>query len=266
MTNSKVISNRKNPNTDQHKLNVLMVEDNLLNSKLLSIFFSEQNINLSIADNGMEAIDKLNNQPFDIVLMDMEMPVMNGFEAIKIIRHKLKNCIPVIAMSANTMPAEINKFLQSGMNDFIAKPVDTDILFEKINKLTGNNLPAENIPGVTVMKENNAITEKVCKLDYLVNVTRGNKQMMSNIIKVFLEETPVELNKLNEAIGKTDYPVISDMSHKIKSSFSIFGISMLEPVFDEMEQLGTGANNIEKIIKLNQDIHKVFGQVKIEME
>jgi len=128
------------------KLNILLVEDNQLNVMLISSLFSENHLKFEVAENGKIGIQQLKENEnstapitnFDIILMDMEMPEMNGYEAVKIIRNKLKNNVPIIAMTANAMAGEREKCLDLGMNDYISKPIDANQLFEKIYDLTIN--------------------------------------------------------------------------------------------------------------------------------
>ena len=246
--------------------NILLTDDNLLNVKLVSILLTQIGMKVQTAKNGVEAVNKLKTAIFDIVLMDIEMPVMSGKQAAVIIREDLKNNIPIIAMSANYSPGEKDSCLQLGMNDYILKPINSDQLFAAIYDLTCCRKTAEKNNGITQALKPAGLTEKVCNIDYLVSVTRGNKEMMNNIIHVFLEETPEELTALADAIEKTNYTSISDIAHKIKSSFAILGISVLESVFEKMENLGTLSSGIEIISQLNQQVHFVFNQVKIEME
>jgi CheY-like chemotaxis protein len=129
---------------DLTKLKIMLVEDNYLNVKLILSLFSEHSLKLQIAENGSVCIEKLkeNNGStslttcFDIILMDMEMPVMNGYEAATIIRDELKNNIPIIAMTAHAMSGEREKCLSLGMNDYISKPLNANQLFEKMYDLT----------------------------------------------------------------------------------------------------------------------------------
>lgn len=118
------------------KLKILLVEDNRLNVLLVQSLFSENNLKLQIAENGSVCIEKLKQTDFDIVLMDMEMPVMNGYEAATIIRRDFKRNIPIIAMTAHAMAGEREKCLSLGMNDYISKPINANLLFEKMYKLT----------------------------------------------------------------------------------------------------------------------------------
>lgn len=130
------------------KLKILLVEDNQLNVKLILSLFSGNKLKLQVAENGSVGIDRLianngstsRNTPFDIILLDMEMPVMNGYEAATIIRNELKNNIPIIAMTAHAMAGEREKCLSLGMNDYISKPLNAHLLFEKIYDLTKKKL------------------------------------------------------------------------------------------------------------------------------
>lgn len=114
------------------KLKILLVEDNEFNIKLILSMFSLCKIKAQVAENGRIGIEKLKEENFDIILMDMEMPVMNGYEATTIIRKELKISTPIIALTANTMAGEKEKCLQLGMNDYITKPLDADLLYEKM--------------------------------------------------------------------------------------------------------------------------------------
>lgn len=121
------------------KLNILLVEDNQLNVKLILSLFSEYKLKLTIAENGSSCIEKLKGNKFDIILMDMEMPVMNGYEAASIIRKDIKETIPIIAMTAHAMAGERERCLSLGMNDYISKPINANLLFEKMHDLTLNS-------------------------------------------------------------------------------------------------------------------------------
>ena len=121
------------------KLNILLVEDNQLNVKLILSLFSEYNLKLQVAENGSIAVEKIKENYFDIVLMDMEMPIMNGYEAATYIRKEMKNTIPIIAMTAHAMSGERERCLSLGMNDYISKPINANLLFEKMYDLTINS-------------------------------------------------------------------------------------------------------------------------------
>ncbi|MEP7236790.1 MAG: response regulator [Ferruginibacter sp.] len=244
-------------------LNILLAEDNLLNIKLITVLFAQYGITIQAAINGLEAVEKIKTNNFDLVLMDMEMPVMNGYEATAIIRNELKNNIPIIALTANAQAGEKEKCLQLGMNDYVSKPIDANNLFKTINKLTRKMVSTR--PGIINSQTTTVVADKVCNMDYLMGATRGNKKMINNIVAVFFKETKKELQFLNAAIKKTNYTDISDISHKIKSAFSILGISVLEPVFKEIENLSSSTSSIGNIELLNRKVNFVFNQAREEM-
>lgn len=263
MTDLTLNAVRKHDIRELSNLNILMAEDSPLNSKLVSILFAQNGLTLHTAENGLETIEKLRTTHFDIVLMDMEMPVMNGYEATTMIRNELKNQVPIIAMTAHTAPGEREKCLQIGMNEYISKPINENLLFTMIYNLTLNKTQQNRNPVIT---EPVTRKEKVCDLGYLLVVTRGNKASMKNIIDVFIEEALEDLASLGNAIAEMNYINITDLSHKLKSAFSILGIGVLKPVFEEIEFLGSIRSGIEKIICLNECINDVFIQVQEEMK
>ena len=192
------------------------------------------------------------------------MPVMNGYEATTMIRQQLKSVVPIIALTAHALPGESEKCLQAGMDAYISKPVDTGILLKTIYNLACNTKAAE-IKEPTVCYAIPVVTNKICNMDYLMGATRGNKKIINTIVAGFFKETRKEPVYLNDAIEKTNYTIICDISHKIKSGFSILGISLLEPVFAEMKQLSSSTSDVGKIEQLNHRINFVFKQAKAEM-
>jgi signal transduction histidine kinase len=118
------------------KLKILLVEDNKLNVMLILSLFSQYNLNVEVAEDGSVAVEKLKEKDFDIVLMDMEMPVMNGYEAATAIRKELNSSVPIIAMTAHAMSGERDRCLSLGMNDYLSKPINANLLFEKMYELT----------------------------------------------------------------------------------------------------------------------------------
>ena len=266
MTTSTISDNHGKASVPLSRLHILLVEDNTLNAKLVSVLFAQEGIGLTLAKNGQEAIEKIKMGTYDLVLMDMEMPVMNGYQATNIIRQELHNNIPIIAMTANQQAGEMKKCLQLGMNEYMVKPIDAAVLFETIHNLLYRHQPVPAKPVNAKLPVYRLNTEKVCNMGYLTGATRGNKKMMHNILTVFFKETGKELINLKDAIANTNYAVISDISHKIKSAFAILGISVLEPVFKEMEYLSNHTSGIVKIALLNRRVNIVFEKAKSEMK
>ena len=119
-------------NADIKNIKVLVVEDVALNQLLMKTILYDFGFELDIADNGKIAIEKLQAKSYDIILMDLQMPVMNGFEATDYIRNKMKSNIPIIALTADVTTVDLEKCKVVGINDYISKPLDEKLLYKKI--------------------------------------------------------------------------------------------------------------------------------------
>lgn len=119
-------------------LRVLLVEDNIVNQRVIIALLSDTRIQVDVAGNGLEAVNKVSTQPFDIVLMDIQMPEMDGIEATRRIREMPGEIsqIPIVAVTAHAMAGDQERYLQAGMNDYLSKPLYRDLLLEKIDYWT----------------------------------------------------------------------------------------------------------------------------------
>ncbi len=234
------------------KLNMLLVEDNPINIKFVQSLFGLHGLKIDFAENGRTGVEKIAGGNYDIVLMDIEMPEMNGYEATSHIRSELKNPVPIIAMTAHAMAGEKEKCIQLGMNDYISKPINAEVLFEKIIAVTAVNKVDEN-----------SITNKLINLDFLSKSVKGNKDLIINIVDIFLRLIPEDLQIINEAVSKADYLTIKNRCHSMRSSMTVMGITVLKDILEEMEMLGEEADNIEKIKELALQLN-TFGNQAID--
>jgi PAS domain S-box-containing protein len=236
------------------KLKILLAEDNPINVKLVLSLFSDYGIEADVAENGKIVIEKLNKNYYDLILMDMEMPEMNGYEATAVIRQELKNKIPIIAMTAHAMAGEKEKCFKLGMHDYISKPINANLLFEKIYNAT------------EFVKSWNSGVKKVINLDYLTDIMSGKKELIKETIDIFLQQASEDLPIINEAVNKTDYLTVKKFAHRMKSTITMMGISSLTPVLEEMEVLGKAENDIERIKTLNKTLNATFAQALDEIK
>ncbi len=112
------------------ELSLLLVEDNVLNQKLIFLNLTRYGFSIDVANNGVEALDKVSDKNYDLILMDLMMPVMDGFEATRLIRTREKSLgghTPIIGLTANTFDADREKCLEIGMDEFMSKPFDVDV-------------------------------------------------------------------------------------------------------------------------------------------
>ncbi|MDR3696477.1 ATP-binding protein [Mucilaginibacter sp.] len=223
-------------------MKVLVVEDIALNQLLMKTFLDDFGFECDIAPNGRVAIEKLSQKtagttkPYDIILMDLQMPEMNGFEATEYIRDKMNLKIPIIALTADVTTVDLAKCKAVGMNDYIAKPVDERLLYSKIVEFvkkpaaqpTGINgdkkVAGDNEPFGTPAGEA-AAALKCINLEYLLRRTKSNPKLMIEMISLYLEQTPPLVSTMKQGLQQKNWSLLQSAAHKIIPSFSIMGIS-----------------------------------------
>jgi CheY-like chemotaxis protein len=171
-----------------------------------------------IADNGQLGLNVLKHQQFDLILMDIQMPELDGYQTTTIIRRELKLHIPIIAMTAHSIVGEKEKCISVGMNDFISKPFNQKELFDKISSLISlESKPSETID--TIMNDNE--TPDI-NLNYLYELSNGNIEFEKEMILLFIHQVPKEILNLQRACEEYEYVKIAEIAHKLKSSMDIF--------------------------------------------
>jgi PAS domain S-box-containing protein len=210
--------------TEIKNIKVLVVEDIALNQLLMKTLLDDFGFDRDIAANGKIAIEKLESKSYDIILMDLQMPEMNGFEATEYIRNKMNSKIPIIALTADVTTVDLAKCKSVGMNDYIAKPVDEKLLHHKILSLVKKQ------PFLTKKKEvvehiNQHVNLKCTDLAYLTQRTKANPKLMMEMISAYLEQTPPLINAMKQSFRDKDWGSLHSAVHKMIPSFSIMGIN-----------------------------------------
>jgi CheY-like chemotaxis protein len=210
--------------TETKNIRVLVVEDMALNQLLMKTLLDELGFERDIASNGKIAIEKLQQQQYDIILMDLHMPEMNGFEATEYIRKEMKSQIPIIALSADVTTVDLTKCRAVGMNDYVAKPVDERFLFNKIIELVNKqNLSSYSPDNNTELKIQK--TDSCINLGSLKRRTKSDPSLMIEMINLYLDQTPPLVQTMKESLLNKDWPLLHSAVHKMIPSFSIMGIS-----------------------------------------
>lgn len=199
---------------------ILVVEDDKFNQLLIRNFLKQLNIETVTAEDGQEAIDILQAETFDLVLMDIEMPVMDGYTATKIIRTEFRSDIPVIAVSASINIGTIRKIIDSGMTDYVLKPFDPDYLCSKIVKRLHQRIRrSQTGEGGSVL--NATEQKKFSDTARLRQAVGNNAGQLKTLIIKFLEITPRYYKEVLDAYESKDYALMRQASHKIKSSVDL---------------------------------------------
>jgi len=237
--------------TKLKNIKVLVVEDMALNQLLMKTLLDDFGFERDIAANGKIAIEMMENKLYDIILMDLQMPEMNGFEATEYIRNKLKSNIPIIALTADVTTVDRAKCRAVGMNDYIAKPVDERVLYSKIVSLVKR--PVQKIYNLGKLNETAEVKPVKCtNLTYLNGITKSDPKLMMEMITLYLEQTPVLVNALKQSLLDKDWDALHSAAHKMIPSFLIMGISPDYEIMAKKVQEYTGthlqANGIDSLV------------------
>lgn len=200
-------------------IKVLVVEDIALNQLLMKTLLDDFGFERDIASNGKIAIEKLNENFYDVILMDLQMPEMNGFEATEYIRNEMHSDIPIIALTADVTTVDLAKCTAVGMNDYIAKPVDERLLYNKIISIV------KTTNYKSVVSERELIAEpNYTDLSYLIKKTKASSEIMLEMISLYLEQTPLLITSMKDSLVKKDWDLLNVAIHKLIPSFLIVGI------------------------------------------
>jgi PAS domain S-box-containing protein len=217
---------------------ILVIEDNYLNQKLAKNVLNNFDFDVELAINGQIGLDMLKVKNYDLILMDIQMPELDGYQTTKIIRNTLRLNTPIIAMTAHSIVGEKEKCIAAGMNNFISKPFNPDTLYHKIIKKLSKAL----IGNTTEEIQLDQMDEPALKvnMNYLKELSAGNSDFEMEMIQLFLKQIPEELQNIEHAIEFNDIQKLRDLCHKVKSSFDIFG---LQKISDLLGQLSIDTTN-----------------------
>ena len=253
--------------TDITNIKVLVVEDIALNQLLMRTLLDDFGFECDIASNGKIAIEKMQTKKYDLILMDLQMPEMNGFEATEYIRNEMKSNIPIIALTADVTTVDLAKCKAVGMDDYIAKPVDERLLYSKmVGYLKKTTLAIE--PDVRELAK--TIKIKCTNLNYLNTRTKSNRVLMMEMISLYLEQTPPLISEMKKSLSKKDWKTLHATVHKIIPSFSIMGISVdYENMARQVQEYASTQQQAEGIsemvLKLEEVCLQACDELKIEL-
>lgn len=201
-------------------LRVLVAEDNSINQNLVRHLLSQWGISYDMVDNGMEVLAALAKQPYDLILMDIQMPGMDGYEATRKIRQELTLGIPIVAMTAHALAGEKENCLAQGMNNYIAKPLRQAELYAILQAYSMNENPSYH----------------TIDLAYMRDVSGGDKAYERLVTSQFIEAVPEELDALLKAWDSGDQARAKQIAHNLKTTVSVMGIDeKLKPMLDSIE-------------------------------
>ncbi len=246
-----------------NELKILLVEDNDINRLYAKSILKQWNCVIDIAENGLVAIEKIKNNFYDVVLMDVQMPVMDGYEATKAIRRmdSPMRHAPIVALTANATKTDIEKCLSSGMNDYLPKPFTPDDLYRKIF----NNLKIKGRKNGT-MKGFIAGKKVNFDLGYLHSVSDNNHEFIQEMIRTFVQSIPPVLKEMDASLSQKDWEKLSRLAHQIKPSFTLLGIDALRKTIFYIEENAHQKTNLSALIHATNEFIQDCAKVIIELK
>ena len=254
------------------KRKILIAEDVELNQYLAKHILEDWGFEADIANNGKEAIEKVKLFDYDLILMDIQMPEMDGIAATQAIRklsNKTKAAIPIIALTANALKGDDQKYLDAGMNDYITKPYSEERLYKVIKKfLMTTEDPANNLRKQEIKEADSLNQTKFYDLSMVNAIGRNNPEFVQKMVKLFLENIAIDLNKLKEAAAQEDKKSISFFAHKMKSTIESMGITELKPIIRALEMKEETIEDTQiinlHVAKVDTVLQQVIAQMKAD--
>ncbi|MBL4716742.1 MAG: response regulator [Bacteroidia bacterium] len=226
---------------------ILLVEDNKFNQQVVTDLIKSKNkkIEIDIAETGQEAINMISDNNYQMIFMDIQMPVMDGHQATRFIREELgktKKNVPIVAMTAHASSIEREKCFESGMNDYLSKPIKPQALY---NALVKNIKLTSELKKTTVQEERittseekitNNQTDKLYDLSFFENFAEGDSQMLLKYINLFIGKIPKEVDSLESNLKKKNWEQIQTIAHSVKPQFNHMATTKLEKLVIAIEE------------------------------
>lgn len=229
-------------------LKVLLVEDNEINKFYAETILKQKNMLVETAENGEIAVEMVKSNNYDLILMDMQMPIMNGITATEIIRKDLQIKTPIIGLSANTVSEDIKSCFEAGMDDYLSKPFEPDELYVRIGEIL--HLNQENQPN---------LDSNFYSLDRLRNMNQ-NPSATVKILELFLKNVPKDIEDSKKAFQNSDFEQIITLIHKNKPTYEMLNAYQAVQI---CEQIDNCCRNNQDLSLLGKCLNQLYGITQI---
>lgn len=232
------------------KRRILVAEDVELNQHLARHMMESWGFEVDIAMNGQEALVLVQQNSYDLVLMDIQMPEMDGVEATKQIRQltdTIKAAIPIVALTANALKGDRERFLAAGMNDFLPKPFNEPNLFRIIAHNLNQMITADNDSLQEVLTPETNNPDKLYNLSMVYGIAGGDESFVKRMLRLFLDTIPLALQEIQKETALQKWEQVGKLAHKMKSTIDSMGISSLKDIIRQIEHNGKKGEQIEHL-------------------
>ncbi len=264
-----------------NKIKLLLVEDNEFNRMVAEDTLKEviPGVIIDIAVNGKEAVERVQRESYDVVLMDIQMPIMDGVTATKTIRETLPApcCdVKIIAMTANVLQEDVQQYLDAGMNAYVSKPFQTDELLLKMASVIEHKVldseksskPAKQAeaPAPPPVPQLPPLPDSVIDMQFLKQFTNGNSEKMNKYINMFIENAPKLVSTIESALVSRDFASVKIAAHSLKPQLSYMGVKEDVSHIFLIEQTAGESAHFERLPVLVADLKRVCEKAFIELQ
>lgn len=270
-TNTPVIAAQNNTAIGNLNLNILLAEDNEYNQILAETRLNSWNCNVDIANNGLEAIEKLRKNDYHLILMDIQMPIMNGYEATKRIRTEFtsyKKEIPIIALTAHASNGDAKIAKKLGFNDYLFKPFNLKLLHNKLKQYGSLAIEIEDneqefgSQEVSKTTKNSTNIEKAVDFNYIESEALGHPNIVKMLVESFVREFDLFIINATEANEQKDWHGVYKAVHRIGPSVSNFNIKSIKPYTTSLYELSKKEENTETYKELIDTTKEAFKDIR----
>jgi CheY-like chemotaxis protein/HPt (histidine-containing phosphotransfer) domain-containing protein len=250
----------------QFRANILLVEDNAVNQQVASRLLAAFGLQAQIVANGVEAIERTQHEHFDLIFMDCQMPVMDGYEATRRIRQRERieerAHVAIVAMTANAMQGDRERCLAAGMDDYIAKPVKRDHLAQALARWLTQTEPA-SMKAQVVKSDIDAEGGSAFDEKMFQQLCELFEDDVSEVIGAYLADTPAQFSVMSRSIAAGDHAALDRAAHSLKSSSRSMGAGKVADLADRLEACGRSQGPLEEAVTLLANLQHAYAQVEL---
>lgn len=243
---------------------ILLAEDVELNQYLARHIMESWGLEVTVAGNGRDAVEMVTQHDFDLVLMDIQMPEMDGIEATKLIRrmqNTRKSAIPIVALTANALKGDSEKYLAAGMNGYVSKPFDESKLYYMISRsLNEPEVPVASGGVQGKVQAAPPTQEKLYNLSAIQSISGGDEAFVKRMVVLFTDIMPVSLKEMQQHVEQQNWEAVSKLAHKLKSTIDSMGIVSLKDDIRVIEHNGKKKIQTDDIPPLVQKVTGIIQQ------
>lgn len=249
------------------KLSLLLVEDNAVNQKLGVRMLEKMGHDVTLAVNGQIALDTVRSKQFDLILMDIQMPVLSGIDTTRAIRkwEQGRRRTPIIAMTAHAMAGDAERFLEAGMDGYVSKPIQLGILRAEIDRLTQSKIRNE---GECMMTDPNSSGASRVNLPELLARVDNDRELLWDLLSIFKEEFPRYVKSLEKAVAGMDTAEVASVSHTLKGmllNLAVANASASAARLEELARAGETASLRDAFAAFERDVHGLLPEMESYM-